>query len=287
MAAPLQNDVDVNGVTIPAARIAAEAQLHPAPPGKPGLAWRAAARALAVRELLLQEAGRLGVEASPRDLGGGRRETDEEALIRAVIEARVKPEPPDEAACRAFHAAHPERFRAPNLYEAAHILLAARPGAPERAAAHEAARALLAELAESPESFDRLARSHSSCPSGEAGGRLGQITDGDTVPEFERILATVPVGTIAPEPVETRYGVHIVRLDARAIGAPLTFEAALPRIREILERRAWALSANALTERLIGTAQITGVDWPRNGEAPASYTGGSARPLGATRANTL
>lgn len=264
MAPPLQSNVDVNGVTIPAARIATEAQMHPAPPGKPGLAWRAAARALAVRELLLQEAGRLGVDARPNDLGGGRRETEEEALIRAVIEARVKPEPPDEAACRAFHAAHPERFRAPNLYEASHILLAARPGSPERAAALTVARALLTELARDPDGFDRLARTHSGCPSGEAGGRLGQISDGDTVPEFEAVLATLPVGTVAPDPVETRYGVHIVRLDARAIGAPLTFEAARPRIREILERHAWARGAKALTEELIEAAQITGVDWPRS-----------------------
>ena len=44
MASPLLPEVAVNGETIPAAAIAAEAQLHPAPPGKPGLAWRAAAR---------------------------------------------------------------------------------------------------------------------------------------------------------------------------------------------------------------------------------------------------
>ena len=46
---PLLTDVTVNGEVIPAALIAAEAQNHPAPPGKPGLAWRAAAEALAVR----------------------------------------------------------------------------------------------------------------------------------------------------------------------------------------------------------------------------------------------
>jgi peptidyl-prolyl cis-trans isomerase C len=270
MGAPLQNDVGVNGVTIPVARIAAEAQLHPAPPGKPGLAWRAAARALAVRELLLQEADRLGVDARPRDLGAGKRETDEEALIRAVIEARLRPEPPGEAACRAFLAAHADRFRAPNLYEASHILLAARPGSPARATACEAAVVLLTELAASPDAFDRLARTHSDCPSGATGGRLGQIVEGDTVPEFEAVLATLAVETISPDPVETRYGVHIVRLDARAVGAPLTFEAARPRIREILERRAWARCAKALTEELIGAAQITGVDWPRSRAAVGS-----------------
>ena len=92
---PLQPDVVVNGETISAAAIAAEAQNHPAPPGKPGAAWSAAARALAVHALLLQEARRLGLAPAPRALGAGRRETDDEALIRAVIEPRVAPAPPE------------------------------------------------------------------------------------------------------------------------------------------------------------------------------------------------
>jgi peptidyl-prolyl cis-trans isomerase C len=49
--------VTVNGVTIAHDLISREAQNHPSP--KPIDAWRAAARALAVRELLLQEARRL------------------------------------------------------------------------------------------------------------------------------------------------------------------------------------------------------------------------------------
>ncbi|NCO17517.1 MAG: peptidase, partial [Alphaproteobacteria bacterium] len=66
MGNPLQPELCVNGEVIPAAAIAAEAQNHPAPPGKPGLAWRAAARALAVRALLLQEARRLGLSPAPQ-----------------------------------------------------------------------------------------------------------------------------------------------------------------------------------------------------------------------------
>ena len=48
----------------PMAAIAAEAQNHEAPKGKPGLAWRKAARALVIRELLLQEAVKLGQACS-------------------------------------------------------------------------------------------------------------------------------------------------------------------------------------------------------------------------------
>ena len=98
---PLFPEVTVNGEVVPAAEIAAEAQMHPAPKDKPGLAWRAAARALAVRALLLQAAARAGVDVTPAQLGPGREESADEAMIRAFIEAEVDPDPVTEADCQA------------------------------------------------------------------------------------------------------------------------------------------------------------------------------------------
>ena len=43
MTRPLFPEITVNGTVLSAAAIAAEAQNHPAPAGKPGLAWRRAA----------------------------------------------------------------------------------------------------------------------------------------------------------------------------------------------------------------------------------------------------
>jgi peptidyl-prolyl cis-trans isomerase C len=263
MAGPLQAELVVNGEIIPSAAIAAEAQNHPAPAGKPGLAWRAAARALAVRALLLQEARRLGLTPEPQALGPGKRETDEEALVRAVLEARVTPAPVTDAALRAAYEADPEAVRGPALYEAAHILFPAPPGDDAaRASAEAAARAVLAELTRDPGAFDQLARAHSACPSREAGGRLGQIASGDTVPEFEAALDALEEGAIAPEPVATRYGMHVLRLDARAPGRVPPFEAAAPALRARLERLAWAHAARALVADLVAGATLSGVDFP-------------------------
>jgi peptidyl-prolyl cis-trans isomerase C len=254
----------VNGETISAAAIAAEAQNHPAPPGKPGVAWTAAARALVVRALLLQEARCLGLAPQPQSLGGGRRETDDEALIRAVIEVHVAPAPPNEAACRAVYARSPDRFHAPTLYAAAHILLpAAQEDAAGRSAAATTAGILLAELVRDPGAFDRLARAHSACPSREAGGRLGQVLAGDTVPEFEAALDRLSPGQIASEPVATRYGLHVLRLDARAEGAVLPYEQVAPRIRESLEKGAWVVAAKQFVATLIARAEITGINLAR------------------------
>lgn len=254
------SDVIVNGRRIAATDIAAEAQNHTAPRGKPGAALCAAARALAVRELLLQESRRMALSPEPRTLGPGRRETEDEALIRIVLETRVEPAAISEAACLAFHAANSEQFRAPTLYEAAHILLPApEHDVPARAQALSTAQVLLSQLERSPAAFERLAGSHSACPSREAGGRLGQIASGDTVAEFEAALESIEVGHISPEPVTTRFGVHIVRLDARAVGDVLPYESVAPRIREMFEKNAWAHAAKAFVADLIAAAEITGV----------------------------
>ena len=55
----------------------------------------------------------------------GKRETPDEARIRALIAANVPVEEADEAQCRALYDAEPARFRSPDLFEASHILFAA------------------------------------------------------------------------------------------------------------------------------------------------------------------
>ncbi len=258
---PLFPEITVNGRTIPAADIAAEAQHQPAPAGKPGVAWRKAAHALVIRALLLQEAERLGLTPEPHELAPGLRETDEEALIRAVTEEGVDPAPITDQQLRAVFQAQPERYRSPALFEAAHILFLAAPeDKPAREKAMARAKAALARLAERPGDFAAIAQEQSDCSSRDAGGRLGQVGPGDTVPEFEAALETLEPGEITSTPVETRYGIHLIQLLARADGAPLPYETAAPGIREALEKAAWARAAQDFVRKLVAAADIVGID---------------------------
>jgi peptidyl-prolyl cis-trans isomerase C len=253
----LMPEIIVNGRVIPAATIAQEAQNHPAPKGKPGLAWRAAARALALRQLMLDAAHARGMVPQPQETGPGRIETQDEALIRQLLEASVTPAPIDEAALRAAYDATPDRFRAPTLYEAAHILIAAPSG--DRTAARTQAAAILAEVRAAPAGFGRIAAARSACESRAHGGSLGQITAGDTVPEFAAVLDRLTEGEIAPEPVESRFGFHIVRLDARAQGEVLPWASVAPRLRAAAEKAAWVRAARAFADRLVADARIEGI----------------------------
>ncbi len=261
MANALFPDLIVNGELIPHSTIAAETQNHSAPRGKPGIAWRAAANALAMRALLLQEARQRRLEADPQEVGPGKFETEEEALIRQLLEAAVETTPPNEGELRAEWEKNPDRFRSPPLWEVSHILCACDPR--DKSAREKAlARATyLTELAtRSPTGFAALAARESDCGSKASGGALGQLGPGDTVPEFEAALRPLEEGQITPEPVLSRHGYHIIRLDAVAEGQRLPYAAVRQKIASAIEKSNWVRASRDFVDRLIAAAEISGAD---------------------------
>jgi peptidyl-prolyl cis-trans isomerase C len=253
-----QKAVSVNGVVISRAAISRETQNHPA--SKPIEAWLAAARALVVRELLLQEARRVGIEPVPLGDAEGRRETDDEASIRGLVAREVITPQADEAACRRYYEMNRRRFHSPDLYEVRHILLAAPPkDIAARSKARRRADIIIPALRHDPSAFGDIAEAESACPSGKMGGSLGQIGPGQTVPEFEKALTLMQVGEISAVPVETRYGFHVVSLDRRIAGRELPFEIVRDRIAAWLDEKVSRVAIRQYIAILAGRAEITGI----------------------------
>ena len=126
-------NVSVNGIAIARDEIVREMQHHPA--CKPIAAWQQAARALVIRELLMQEARRLDIAPQPLT-EDGRRETDEEAVMRGLIDREVVVPQADDETCRRYYERHAAQFRSPDIYEASHILFAACPPTPRLTRKH-------------------------------------------------------------------------------------------------------------------------------------------------------
>ena len=250
--------VSVNGVTIARDAIVREMQHHPAK--KPIEAWQNAARALVVRELLLQRARALDVAPEPASDDAGRRETDEEAIMRAVVEQEVTLPEPDDETCRRYYANNIVRFRSEDIYEASHILFAAPQSDKHGCAQARAdACAVLETLQERPEAFAELARAYSRCPSASQGGNLGQITRGQTTPEFEDALVKLAPGEVTAEPVATRYGFHIIRLDRKHEGRTLPYELVAGRIADYLAESVRRRAHAQYVARLASAAVIEGI----------------------------
>ena len=59
--------------------------------------------------------------------------------------------------------------------------------------------------------------------------------------------------------MRSRYGFHIIRLDARAEGNVLPFDRVEQPLRRAMEKRAWSATAQAYIEGLIARADIAGI----------------------------
>ncbi|WP_108819928.1 peptidylprolyl isomerase [Pseudovibrio sp. Alg231-02] len=255
---PIITDVSVNGVQISEQDILAEAQNHPAE--NPGQAVQAAARALVVRELLLQQAKALNIEAAPEQMDDGS-ETPEDAAIRELIEQEVEIPTASKDECQRYYENNRTRFSSEPIYEASHILFAA---GPEQHTARSIAKArahdVIKLLEDKPEAFADLALEYSACPSKETGGNLGQLTKGSTVSEFEKALQSMHAGQMTGEPVETKFGYHIIFLNRKIEGNTLPFEHVEETIRAWLEAASWSKAVSQYITILAGSAEIKGID---------------------------
>ncbi|QDU32477.1 Peptidyl-prolyl cis-trans isomerase C [Poriferisphaera corsica] len=64
-------------------------------------------------------------------------------------------------------------------------------------------------------SFADLAKQKSQCPSGRAGGSLGEFGQGDMVPEFDAVVfGDIELGKVS-EPVKTQFGYHLLIVEKR------------------------------------------------------------------------
>lgn len=63
--------------------------------------------------------------------------------------------------------------------------------------------------------FAKLAAEHSTCPSGQRGGDLGQFGPGQMVKEFDTVVFNGDVGTIHG-PIKTQFGYHLIDITDRS-----------------------------------------------------------------------
>lgn len=62
--------------------------------------------------------------------------------------------------------------------------------------------------------FAKVAREKSKCPSGAAGGDLGEFNKGDMVPEFDLVVFSGEIGKVHG-PVQTQFGYHLIEILSR------------------------------------------------------------------------
>ena len=77
---------------------------------------------------------------------------------------------------------------------------------------NEEARAIIRKI-NNKSKFSELAKTHSTGPTGKNGGNLGWFGPGQMVKEFEQATFSLEKGEISQEPVKTKFGFHIIKLN--------------------------------------------------------------------------
>lgn len=72
-------------------------------------------------------------------------------------------------------------------------------------------------------SFEEAAKQYSTCPSKEQGGNLGVFGRGMMVPEFEEAAFTLDLEKVS-EPVQTQFGYHLIKVEAKNEATTSDFE---------------------------------------------------------------
>lgn len=245
-------DITVNGTTIPASAIDTEVQYHPAENRREAMAK--AAESLIIAEVVKQRIVTLGLcdaEAAAKD-------SESEHNIETLLQQEVAIPAATEEECLRYYEANQQKFQTAPLIEAKHILLAADPeDINARSQAKTLAENLVEQLTTDPGQFKSLAQQFSACPSKDVGGSLGQISHGQTVPEFQRQLFAASSG-LMKTPVETRYGFHIVFIERKIDGKQLPYEQVKDRVAEYLNEKVQRKAIAQYLHNLIAEADIQG-----------------------------
>ena len=177
----------------------------------------------------------------------------EQLMVQRVVDTKVRSTivvTPLEVA----HAvdAHPELAKPGERVRALHILVRVTE---DRTEAQARARIddLHRQLANGAD-FAALAARYSEDPNAADGGRMDWVAQGELLPELDAALFGLPVGTVS-EPIQTRLGFHLVKVEERRSAADLSpsdanhaifqqlyqqkFEAAMKRWLTELQRHAY------------------------------------------------
>ena len=247
--------VQVNGVLIDADQISAELQYHPAESADEAVGK--ATEALVIKQVLLQKAASEGISGDEHRCDD---EAADEATIRLILENNIPQYSATETECKQYYKANEAKFFSAPLMEVSHILLAAdyRDFA-QRQLIREQAEELIDGLKDQPETFAELARIKSSCPSKEEGGSLGQISKGQTTPEFEKQIFLLEEG-LCQSPIESRYGCHVVNVNRKVNGEKQSFDACKDRIKQYLEDQLYAQAVSQYISILVSEADVQGYE---------------------------
>jgi peptidyl-prolyl cis-trans isomerase C len=201
------------------------------------------------KRLLLQEAKKRGFDQKPTvkmDVEAAKESALFDRYVRDVVAGTII----NDNLMKGYYEAHPEKFAEPEMAKVRHIVIGVTNSGPkphtDMQAKELAQKALTDVLTMIPRTdnpmetakehvatFAKLARIYSEDAAGPSGGDLGWVRKGQLDPDFEKVVWSIHAG-VPSGIVKTRYGYHIIFVEARRAAGTMSFDEAKPLIREML-----------------------------------------------------
>jgi len=165
-----------------------------------------------------------------------------------------------------YYEANPEQFHTPKTVEARHILRQVPQGAPPESVENIRKKALeIMMMAKGGKDFAELAKTYSQGPSKDKGGHIGTFSRQEMVKPFADKAFSMKPGEIS-EPVRTRFGWHIIKVEKVNEAVDRSFEESKTEIRKkLLAERAGNLALDEA--EAVYDASFEGDDLVKTAEA--------------------
>ncbi len=203
---------------------------------------------LAARKLLSDaaEKAKLGDNA---DVKKQLQSAREQVLQQAYLDRKVKEELTD-AKLKARYDELIQQQPPQEEVHARHILVASEADA----------KAALEEVKKGAD-FTEVSKKRSTGPTAATGGDLGFFTKDKMVPPFAEAAFKLQPGQVTETPVQTQFGWHIIKVEARRKSEPPKFEDVRGQVQEMM--------SGEVVEKVVADlrkgAKIETLDWPQDG----------------------
>ena len=147
-----------------------------------------------------------------------------QTLSRIMLSNYIEENPASEAELQLAYQQNLSQLSGPQ-FKARHILVDEE----------DEAREIIEELQQGAD-FQELARTRSTGPSGPNGGDLGWFTPDSMVAPFADAASSMEVGTFTVEPVETRFGWHVILLEDSVDQQPPGLDAVRDEMTRLVEQ---------------------------------------------------
>jgi peptidyl-prolyl cis-trans isomerase C len=174
----------------------------------------------------------------------------------------------------AFFVDNPEMFQRPEQVRARHILIKVEDGATPAQREEAMARATAArERAVAGEDFAALAIELSEGATAPHGGDLGWASRGQMVASFDDAVWALEVGEISGV-VESKFGYHVIKLEAKRAATAVPLEEARPNIENLLRQERTGEALSVLLKALNEQATIVDPNQPAAAVTEGAANGG-------------